>query len=235
MDQRKGVPLPMRFCTDGLQGLGVRKLSFLIAAQTFRITVYISIKVFNANKTRITSYHPQSDESIERFHRHLKNALMAHLPDSWLDPLPLVLLRIQTSYKDDMVESSAELVLWNCVETSRIILFQFTSNASVLEFMQSLRLYIRPLKPVLAYRHSSCPVFISKDLFHSPCVFLRLNWVRRPLEQPYVGPYKLVKRTPKIIHFGNRWRATYCFHPPFEASSLVSRRSQQGDLFCSFF
>ncbi|GFT88261.1 transposon Ty3-G Gag-Pol polyprotein [Nephila pilipes] len=41
--------------------------------------------------------------------------------------------------------------------------------------------------------------FVTKDFFHSPCTFLRLDRVRRSLESPYAGPYKVVKRTSKVF------------------------------------
>ncbi|GFS79136.1 integrase catalytic domain-containing protein [Nephila pilipes] len=79
--------------------------------------------------------------------------------------------------------------------------FYFNSlpNASAPELLHFLRRHIRSLKLVPASRHSSCPVFISKNLFHSPCVFLRFDRVRRPLELPYVGSYKIVKKTSKVF------------------------------------
>ena len=66
------------------------------------------------NGTRLyvtTAYHPQSNGIVERFHRHLKSALMARLtgPD-WIDELPWVLLGIRTVPKEDLVCSSAEMV-----------------------------------------------------------------------------------------------------------------------------
>ncbi|GFT52585.1 hypothetical protein NPIL_268221 [Nephila pilipes] len=50
---------------------------------------------------------PTKQRAVERFHRQLKRALMAHLPDSWPDALYLVVLGIWSSYKDNMVEASA--------------------------------------------------------------------------------------------------------------------------------
>ncbi|GFT77353.1 hypothetical protein NPIL_493081, partial [Nephila pilipes] len=66
-------------------------------------------------------------------------------------------------------------------------------------FLQSLRRHIRTLKPVPASSPPFCPIFVTKDLFHSPCIFLRLDRVRWPLEPHYAGPYKLVKMTPKVF------------------------------------
>ncbi|XP_072114685.1 uncharacterized protein [Mobula birostris] len=58
-----------------------------------------------------TAYHPQSNELVERFHCHLKSALMACLEGpNWVDELSWVLLGIRTAPKEDLHTSSAELV-----------------------------------------------------------------------------------------------------------------------------
>ncbi|GFT60360.1 pol polyprotein [Nephila pilipes] len=142
---------------------------------------------------------PAKQRAVERFHRQLKRALISHLPDSWLDALSLVLLGIQTIYKDNMVASSEELVYGTRLKFHKEFFSSSLSNARSLEFLRSLRRRVSSLKPAPASHYSSCPVFTSKDLFHLSCIFLRLDRVRRPLEPPYAGAYKVVKRTSKVF------------------------------------
>ncbi|GFT46421.1 hypothetical protein NPIL_405031 [Nephila pilipes] len=80
---------------------------------------------------------------------------MVYLPDSRLGALSLVFLGIRTSYKDDMGASSAELVYGTALKTAWRIIFQFASNVSAPEFLQSLRRHVCAFKPVPASRHSS--------------------------------------------------------------------------------
>jgi hypothetical protein len=47
---------------------------------------------------------------VERFHRTLKAAIMCHADQNCTKALPLVLLRIRTSFKEDLQASVAELV-----------------------------------------------------------------------------------------------------------------------------
>src|SRR5690606_9941253 len=60
---------------------------------------------------RTASYHPAANGMVERFHRQLKASLKAYAEkNSWTTNLPLVLLGIRSSHKEDLHATSAELV-----------------------------------------------------------------------------------------------------------------------------
>ena len=60
---------------------------------------------------RTTSFHPQANGMVERFHRSLKASLRARLHDgNWIDELPWVLLGLRTATKEDLQTSPAEMV-----------------------------------------------------------------------------------------------------------------------------
>jgi cleavage and polyadenylation specificity factor subunit 1 len=57
-----------------------------------------------------TAHHPAANGLVERFHRTLKATIMCHADQNWTEALPLVLLGIRASFKEDLQASVAELV-----------------------------------------------------------------------------------------------------------------------------
>ena len=68
-------------------------------------------KLLGTRLQHTTTYHPQTNGLVERFHRHLNSTLRAQLTNhNWLDELPWVLLGIRTAPKEDLNCSAVELV-----------------------------------------------------------------------------------------------------------------------------
>ena len=62
-------------------------------------------------RNRTTSYHPQSNGMVERFHRQLKAAIIAHeSPNPLTITLPAVLLGARSAVKELLGRSAAEIV-----------------------------------------------------------------------------------------------------------------------------
>ncbi|GFV29223.1 transposon Ty3-I Gag-Pol polyprotein [Trichonephila clavipes] len=58
------------------------------------------------------SYHPQSNGMIERFHRHLKSAIISHEDTGWTDILPIVLLGLRSAMKKRFKSNKLSTSLW---------------------------------------------------------------------------------------------------------------------------
>jgi transposase InsO family protein len=67
-------------------------------------------KMFGINLCQQTPHHPAANFLVERLHRKLKAAIMCHADKQWTEALPLVLLSIRTTYKEDLQSSPAELI-----------------------------------------------------------------------------------------------------------------------------
>ena len=68
--------------------------------------------VLGISASTTTSFHPQSNGMVERFHRSLKSSLRARLAGSdWFSYLPLVLLGLRVTRKDDTCPQSPRLFM----------------------------------------------------------------------------------------------------------------------------
>jgi len=137
------------------------------------------------NQIRTTSYNPKANGLIERFHRSLKAALMAH-GGNWLKELPLVLLGLRMHPDDD--GSCAISRLTGEQPVIPPVLLPCGNLTEVSKALQQLSFPYRLTRgrSVKKQRHSS--------LDSSTHVWLRLDRVRKPLEAPYQGPYKVLRR-----------------------------------------
>lgn len=154
-------------------------------------------KLLGCQRWRTTSYHPQSNGLIERWHRTLKTAIMCYENTEWSDILPLILLGLRTSFKEDIKASSAELVYG---ETLRLPgeFFDEVDPPNSHEFISQLRNYFRNLKPMQTSHHTNGKTtFIQSELQNCTHVFIRNDTVRKSLQQPYDGPYLVQERHSK--------------------------------------
>lgn len=156
------------------------------------------MKIIGTNRIRTTAFHPQANGMIERFHRQLKTALRAHENERWTETLPLVLLGLRSAIKDDINCSPAEMVYGTQL---RLPCDFFTSefNDVPLNFVDHLKTAMSHLKPTPASNHSAQNVFIHPQLAKSTHAFLRHDTIKRPLKQPYTGPYRIIQRSTKNL------------------------------------
>lgn len=146
-----------------------------------------------------TAYHPASNGIIERLHRTLKAAIMAHEEGRWTEVLPAVLLGLRSAWKPDIKSTAAEMVYG---ETLRLPgeFFQSSNNTpNTTEFISQLKEHMSRLKPEPAARHDNKSIFVHEDLKTVSHVFLRTDALRGALQPPYTGPHKVLSRTDKTI------------------------------------
>lgn len=157
-------------------------------------------KMIGFKHRRTTAYHPACNGLVERFHRQLKAAIMCHSDCNWVETLPLVLLGIRSSFKDDLQASSAELVYGEPLRLPGEF-FQVTAHDStdISDFTTRLRNFAEKLRPLPTARHNKNNIFIYKDLTLSSHVFLRDDALRGSLQPPYIGPYEVLERSDKVF------------------------------------
>lgn len=157
--------------------------------------------LIGATHLTTTAYHPAANGLVERLHRQLKAAITCHASSQWTEALPIVLLGIRSAWKDDIQSSAAELVYGEPLRLPG----QFFNNTleaediDITDFADRLRSRMSNLAPKPTSWHSHRPFYIPRDLSTATLVFLRQGPIRRSLQAPYAGPYKVVRRGSKTF------------------------------------
>ncbi|CAI2727756.1 unnamed protein product [Schistosoma spindalis] len=168
--------------------------------QQFESALFSSLtRLLGTERIRTTAYHPASNGLVERFHRQPKSALRAHENDNWYETLPLVLLGIRTSLKADIQCSAAELVYGTTLRLPGEFFTPRSSNDfGKSDYVHRLSAFMRTLSPVstrIQYRQVALP----RELSTCSHVFIRVDSVRKPLQQPYEGPFHVISRHEKTF------------------------------------
>lgn len=191
------------FYSGWVARFGVPETILTDQGRQFESDLFTSLaKFLGITKTRTTAYNPKCNGAVERFHRHLKSSIMCHATERWVEVLPTVLLGIRSSLKQDIGATTADLV-YGCSIRLPGEFLQASSGATAQlsrkDLLGELWRKMRELRPVPAANHAAkSSVFVSKDLAHTTHVFVRVDAVRRPLQQPFNGPYPVIKRAAKF-------------------------------------
>ncbi|GFS93834.1 putative gag-pol protein [Nephila pilipes] len=155
-------------------------------------------KLIGFKRNRTTSYHPQANGCIERWHRTLKASIMCHENESWTRSLPIILLGLRTTWRADFQSTPAELLYGENIRFP-CDFFEDTKFQPQSEFVQKLKATMKQVKPIpFSYNCKQKP-FVFKDLKNCSHVFVRTDIIRQSLQLPYHGPYQVIKRSDKIF------------------------------------
>ncbi|GFX58913.1 retrovirus-related Pol polyprotein from transposon 412 [Trichonephila clavipes] len=155
-------------------------------------------KLLGVQKCRTTGYHPQANGMIEELHRPLKSAIKCHATERWTEVLPIILLGLRASLKEDILCTPAELVFGTTIRLPGEM-FDSSKPDDDVNFVSKLKSHMQSLHPKPPKHHGKRPVFIHPGLLEATHVFLRRDMLRRPLQQPYDGPFKFLQRKDKVF------------------------------------
>ncbi|GBN05259.1 Retrovirus-related Pol polyprotein from transposon 412 [Araneus ventricosus] len=154
-------------------------------------------KFLGTVRQRTTSYHPAANGQVERFHRQLKAAIMAHGKVQWPSALPTILLGFQATWKEDLEATTAGMVHGAPIRLPGEFLSPTTDSPDPSTFVGKSKEVMQRLLPPKTQNHGQHIVFVSKDLSSCSHVFLRTDALRKGLQPPYEGPFKCLTETKK--------------------------------------
>ena len=163
--------------------------------------------LWGIRSTTTTAYHPEANGMVERFHRRLKEALLAlgeNAGPQWYWRLPLVLLAIRTTLKPDVGATPADLVFGESVAVPGALLSSTPSSEEDLNqqargILSNLRMEVERLQPTQTSTHRVQRVQIPTELRTASHVFIRRGGVTGTLCTPYTGPFRVMERLPTFF------------------------------------
>lgn len=188
-----------------------------------------------ANRIRSSPYHPQSNGMIERFHRHLKAAVIAHSHKKWTEILPVVLLGIRSAIKNDTNASSAELVYGTTLRLpSDILTCTNVAQTPDDSYVSRLRKTMQDISPISPAKRGTSSIYVHPALKNCSHVFLRIDAIKPPLTAPYTGPHLVVERNDKNFVINVKGRHTTVsidrIKPAFQISDKLISNSPPSNL-----
>lgn len=155
-----------------------------------------------SSKLRTTSFHPQANGLIERFHRRLKDALRAHADSdaqSWINKLPFIMLSLRTALREDAPVSPAQTIYGTALTLPSDLILPYKQGipVNVDDYTNRLTSYMQFVPPATT-RNPPYHSQLDKSLKSCTHVFVRNN-TKKGLQQNYKGPYKILTRNNKYF------------------------------------
>ena len=120
---------------------------------------------------------------------------------NWVDQLPWIMLGLRVAVKDDLGASAAEMVYGETLAVLGDVIQTDGPQEPTNLHLQQLRRRVADLRPIPTSAHimKSGNVHVPSDLLSAEYVFIRQDKVKRPLQQPYKGPFRVLAKADKYF------------------------------------
>ncbi|GFW62934.1 integrase catalytic domain-containing protein [Trichonephila clavipes] len=136
---------------------------------------------------------------IEELHRPLKSAIKCHATECWTEVLPIILLGLRASLKEDILCTPAELVFGTTIRLPGEMFDSSKPDDDVVNFVSKLKSHMQSLHLNHQNTMANVQFFYPSRTVGSNTCFLRREMLRRPLQQPYDGRFKVLQRKDKVF------------------------------------
>lgn len=110
-----------------------------------------------------TAYRPQANGIIERWHRTLKTAIKTRTDTNWAPAIPLIVLALRCTLKEDLKTTPAEMVYGEQLQLPGGY-FEEPKKIAASEFVKQMNSYLRSLRTKETAHHSNeAGIYIPKE------------------------------------------------------------------------
>lgn len=150
--------------------------------------------LIGCERARTSAYHPATNGILERWHRTLKSSIMCHSNKNWVEVLPTVLLGLRTCFKEDLQASPAEMLYGTSLRLPGEFFIEEDLPVDPEIFLEKHRVHMREIKSQPTAHHHTKTPFFHKNLFDCTHVWIREDAVKKSLQPPYNGPFRVINR-----------------------------------------
>ncbi|GFU69521.1 transposon Tf2-8 polyprotein [Trichonephila clavipes] len=162
------------------------------------LTAYTQSRIASIHKPNPTDYN----ETVKAQEKDSELISLINNPQStehWSDALPAILLGFRTTYKEALQSSSAELVYGTTIRLPGEFFDSSPMDSSPIQPVENLKSHFDSIRPSPASSYSKISVFVHPALKDCSHVFIRNVTVRKPLQAPFDGSFKILHRTHKTF------------------------------------
>ncbi|GBL81727.1 hypothetical protein AVEN_93500-1 [Araneus ventricosus] len=115
-------------------------------------------KILGSQKCRTTGYNPQDNAMVEELRRPLKSAIKYHATERWTEVLPIILLGLRASLKEDVQCSPEELVFGTAVRLTGELFDASKPDINPIDFVAKLKSHMQLLRKQPPTHHGKRPI-----------------------------------------------------------------------------